>query len=124
MFYGKLIKKNGVLEFVKLSDSINHNTFVKNLKEGEKLDLFLDISDDNGSLVQLAKIHACIKALATESGYTVSEMKKIVKRESGLAFSNSKGEFFKSFGDCSSEELSLAVQTCIEIGAEYNMDLT
>jgi hypothetical protein len=54
-------------------------------------------------------------------------MKKLVKKQAGLCFDvNDEGkqlEMCKSFGECSSDELSQAVQACIEIGAEYNINL-
>jgi hypothetical protein len=65
--------------------------------------------------------------LAQEAGYTFEEMKLLVKQRSGLCVVFTEGdttqEICKSFGECTKDELSMAIQACIEIGEIYNINL-
>ena len=127
MFNAKFIKKNGKLTYRTEKESLAYAEFVKLIEEGEELEMFISIQGKAGSYAQISKIHVCIREMAKESGYTFDEMKKIVKTQAGLCFDvNDEGkklEMCKSFAECSSDELSQAVQACIEIGAEYNINL-
>jgi hypothetical protein len=116
MFSGKFIKKNGKLVYDDIRDKLAYEIFVEKLAEGQKIDMFLDFGDQDHTSAQLAKVHACIRELAKESGYTFKDMKEIVKENAGLAG--------KSFANCSKTELMLAIECCIEIGRDqYNLNL-
>ena len=116
MHTGKFIKKDGKLVFVHPQDKLAYEIFVEKLKEGDKVDMFIEVSNPDHSKAQLAKVHACIRELAKESGYTFEEMKLVVKEHAGLAG--------KSFGDCSKSDLMLAIEACIQIGREqFNLNL-
>jgi len=116
MHTGKFIKKNGKLTFASPQDKLAYEIFVDKLKEGEKVDMFIEIYSTDHSKAQLAKVHACIRELAKESGYTFDEMKLVIKEHAGLAG--------KSFGECSKSDLMLAIEACIQIGREnYNINL-
>jgi hypothetical protein len=69
-------------------------------------------------------VHACIRELASESGYTFDEMKTLVKQQSGLCYDGGDVIMCKSFAECSKDELALAIEACIEIGKMYNMNLS
>jgi hypothetical protein len=116
MHTGKFIKKDGKLVFAHPQDKLAYEIFVEKLKEGDKVDMFIEVSNPDHSKAQLAKVHACIRELAKESGYTFDEMKLIVKQTSGIED--------KSFADCSKDELMLAIEGCIQIGREqFNINL-
>ena len=87
---------------------------------------FFDANKDTGTLAQLAKIHKCIREIATEMGDTVEDVKFLVKYKSGFCIlKNVDGKEFlncKSFGDCSAEDLGLAIQTIIEMGDYLNIN--
>ena len=85
--------------------------------------MFISVSTDNGTNAQLARLHAMIRELASDIGYTFMEMKLLVKRQTGLCFMKDKTEYCKSFADCDKDELNLAIQACIEIGDFSNMNL-
>ena len=88
--------------------------------EGAKLIGFLDKSDSEKSLGHLAKIHKLIRELSLHTGYTVSELKKLVKKESGLCITTGEDEIYTSFANCTKDELGLAIQACIEIGLKVD----
>ena len=116
MFSGKFIKKNGKLVFAHPQDKLAYEIFVEKLPESQKVDMYLDLANADHSKAQLAKVHACIRELAKESGYTFDEMKVIIKQATGLEN--------KSFADCSKDEIMLAIEACIQIGREqYNINL-
>lgn len=119
MFSFKLIKKNGKLVYINERTKISYQLFLDKLSEGQEIEVFMGLSSSNGSLAQLAKIHACIRELANEAGYTFDEMKVLVKH-AGLCMD---GENCKSFKECSKEELAMAIQSAIEIGANLNINL-
>jgi len=124
MFNGKLIKKNGKLTYLETKDKLVYEKFELSLKEDQIVDMYLDLINITHSKAQLAKVHACIRELANESGYTFEEMKIAIKLESGLYKDNNGHRECKSFIECSKEELMLAINTCIQIGKDnYNLSL-
>lgn len=116
MFSGKFIKKDGKIIFNSPKDKLAYDIFISKLADGQIVDMYLDLASIDHSRAQLAKVHACIRELAKESGYTFDEMKLVIKQASGL-----EG---KSFADCSKDDLMLAIEACIQIGREqFNLSL-
>jgi TusA-related sulfurtransferase len=117
MFTSKLIKEKGKLVYLDDKSKLNYKLFLDKLPEGQEIEIFIDLATSNKSVAQLAKVHACIREMAKESGYTFDEMKCLIKDASGIAD--------KSFADCSKDELMLAIEACIQIGREnWNINLT
>jgi S-adenosylmethionine:tRNA-ribosyltransferase-isomerase (queuine synthetase) len=123
MFSFKLTKKNGNLVHINESTKISYQLFLDKLQEGQEVEVFMGLTSDNGSLAQLAKVHACIRELAKESGYTFDEMKFIVKQHSGLCYDGGGAEYCKSFKECSKEELAMAIESAVELGRDLNINL-
>lgn len=115
--------KNGALVFSIKAIGNKYQKFLDNLPEGAKLEIFIGVSGDKGSNPQLARLHAMIREIAQEIGYTFEETKLQVKRKAGLCFTKNKEEYCKSFGQCDKDELNLAIQACIEIGDFSGMQL-
>lgn len=115
-----LEKKNGQIDYLTAADKIKYEAFINNLPEGYKLEVYMEVQSDDGSLAQLAKIHAMIRELSQHIGETFEDMKLIVKRRAGLCIEKEiEGDNFlycKSFGKCSKEELSLVIETIVSIG--------
>ena len=121
--FSNLTKRNGKLEYnIKAQETI-YNKFVDSLPEGSKVEIFVSVSGDNGTNAQIAKIHVSIRELANELGYTFSELKLQIKRRSGLCFNKNGGEYCKSFGDCSKQELNSVIQEIINLGDEVGSNL-
>jgi len=108
-------KEKGELVIKAPMDRVRYQTFMNNLKEGEKVEVTYEVQEDDHSWGQVKKVHACIRIISTETGASFEETKQEVKRKSGLLGQDGK---FKSFADCSKEELSHAIQAAIAIG-EY-----
>jgi hypothetical protein len=123
-FNGKFIKRNGRLEFSSLAISKQHELFVSEIPDGTIVEFFFEVQQDDGTLPQLAKLHAMIRELALHVGEPFDNMKLLVKDKAGLCLARevSGKEYFlaKSFGECSREELSLAIQAAIDIGISVN----
>jgi hypothetical protein len=123
-FNGKFIKRNGRLEFSSLAVSKQHELFVSEIPDGTIVEFFFEVQQDDGTLPQLAKLHAMIRELALHVGEPFDNMKLLVKDKAGLCLARevSGKEYFlaKSFGECSREELSLAIQAAIDIGTSVN----
>lgn len=123
----KYIKRNGRLEFSSLANSKQFELFASKVPEDGIVECFYEMQHDDGTLPQLAKIHAMIKELATYTGETFSNMKLLVKDKAGLCLAREVAgkEYFipKSFAECSKEELSLAIQAAIEIGEQIGYPL-
>ena len=115
--------KNGALVFPIKAIGNKYQKFLNDLPEGAKLEIFIGVSGDKGSNPQLARLHAMIREIAQEIGYTFEEAKLVVKRKAGLCFTKNKEEYCKSFGQCDRDELNLAIQACIEIGDFSGMQL-
>jgi hypothetical protein len=124
-FYAKYVKDMGHLEFTSQAQARQFEAFMSTVEKGSIVEVFYEVTHDDGTLPQLAKLHVLIKQLATHTGYTVEDMKLLVKDKAGLCLVRevSGKEYFlaKSFGECSKEELSLAIQACIELGEEVNL---
>jgi hypothetical protein len=121
--FSNLTKKNGKLEYnIKAQEKI-YNTFVDDLPEGSKVEIFVSVSGDNGTNAQIAKIHVMIRQLANDIGYSFGEMKLQIKRKAGLCFNKNGEEYCKSFGDCSRDELSSVIQEIIELGDDVGSNL-
>jgi hypothetical protein len=120
MFTTKLRKTGIKLIHVKPTDLVVYKEFVKNLEEGQLVDVFFDANQDDGTLSQLAKVHKCCRILAKEIGYTFEEMKLEIKKKAGFCTKKKIGKenyvFVRSFGDASVTDLGLAIQAIIEIG--------
>ena len=108
--------KDGKLDFPMKAQETRLNTFLKNLPDGAKLEKFIGVTTGKGSNPQLARVHAMIRQIANENGYTFEEVKLQVKRKAGLCFTRNNKEYCKSFADCDKDDLNLAIQACIEIG--------
>lgn len=124
MFTVKLVKRDGKLVYPDDKTKLNYQIFLDKLPEGQKVEMYIGLADADHSVAQLAKVHACIRELAKESGYTFDEMKMIIKRQSGLCYDGGDAEYCKSFADCSKDELVLAIESCIQLGREnWNLNL-
>ena len=123
MFSFKLTKSDGKLVYINENTKISYQLFLDKLEEGQEVEVFMGLTSDSGSLAQLAKVHACIRELAKESGYTFEEMKFIVKKHSGLCYDGGGAEYCKSFKDCSKDELAMAIESAIELGRDLNINL-
>lgn len=123
-FNGKFIKRNGRLEFSSLAVSKQHELFVSEVPDGTIVEFFFEVQQDDGTLPQLAKLHAMIRELALHIGESFEDMKLLIKDKAGLCLAREVAgkEYFlaKSFGECSREELSLAIQAAIDIGISVN----
>ena len=119
-----IMKKVGdeLTHTIKAKDKL-YDTWVKELPEGTKVEIFVSIAGEDGTNAQLAKVHAMIRELANEVGHTFQEMKLEAKRKAGLCFVRDKQEYCKSFKDCSKQELNLVIQALIEIGDFTGMNL-
>lgn len=115
MFTGKLVKKNGRLVYSNSKDKTLYDIFIRNLKEGEELDIFISVSGVKASTAQITKVHTCIRVIAMDLGYTFDEMKLIVKEQAGLKD--------KSFADCNKDEISLAIEACNCIAEDNGINL-
>ena len=120
IFHGQFIKnETGGLNPIS-SVSAKYGEFIKGLETGQTVEIFMESNSDTGTVPQLAKIHASIRELAKEIGYSFEDMKLEVKRKSGLCikkeYDNEMFMVCKSFADCSKEELALTVETIIQIG--------
>ena len=126
MYSVKLKKVDGKLKQTDAS-KILYEQFIKSLSEGDEVEIFMNKVTSAGSFAQISKIHACIRELANEGGYTFEEMKRLVKQRSGLCLviteDGEAKEIYKSFAECTKDELSMTIQACIEIGEIYNINL-
>jgi hypothetical protein len=124
---GKYKKEKGILKPISLHGDKQYELFVSNIPEGAIVEFFYEEQHDDGTLPQLAKIHVMIKQLSMHIGETVENMKLLVKDKAGLCIAREVAgkEYFlaKSFGDCSREELSLAIQAAHEIGQSIDYPL-
>lgn len=120
-------KKNGVVVSSSEKDELLYRSFLKDLPEGKKVEVYLSVVEsEEASLGKKARIHAMIRNLASFTGESFDETKKMVKIKAGLyrVSGKSRDEIeLLSFGKCSDEQLALAIQTCFEMGLIVGADL-
>lgn len=112
----KGIIQNGKLDYPAKIMKTRLDAFYSEIPDGTKVEMFISVSTDKGSNAQLARLHAMIREIANDLGYTFEEVKLLVKRHTGLCFMRDKKEYCKSFADCDKEELNLCIQECIRLG--------
>jgi hypothetical protein len=117
IFHGQFIKKDGKLIACSPTES-HYKNFIDTLQEGQKVDVFMESNVDTGTLAQIAKIHVCIRQLAKDLGYTFEEMKDEIKRKNGMKINDE----YKSFADCSKDELGLVIESIIQVGDLVNIN--
>lgn len=120
LFIAKLVMKNGRLAFKKATDLSLFNMLARQLKEGQSVEQMISFGLEDGTLSQIAKVHACIRDIAKETGDTFTATKVSIKKQCGLI---AMGGDVKSFGDCSFSELSDCIHHCVEIGTFLGIDL-
>jgi hypothetical protein len=119
-----IVDEKGVLTPRNDKEEQKFNRMLKTLKPGNRVSMMMEVIKDDHSLVQLAKVHALIRELAHCTGNDFEDVKLEVKRRAGLTVKSkdSEGktlEMVKSFADCSKDQISMAIQSCIEIGNEF-----
>jgi hypothetical protein len=119
----KLSVKDGKFDFPKKIQETRLNAFLKDIPDGVNVEMFISVSTDKGTNAQLARLHAMIREIANDIGYTFEEVKLIVKRQTGLCFMKDKVQYCKSFADCDKDDLNLCIQECIRIGDENGIQL-
>lgn len=127
VFTGQLKKVEGKMVHGTVAIEAEFKEFIKQLQDGDKVEVYMEKMTDDGNLAQLAKIHALIRHLSQHIGENIATVKLLVKEEAGLCFAHTaQGKEFlvcKSFGDCSKVELSSAIEACISIGRKVNLNL-
>ena len=114
---------NGEISFPSKVQQTRLNAFLEDVPDGTKIEMFISFNTEKSSNAQLARLHAMIRELASDIGYTFMEMKLVVKRQTGLCFMKDGSEYCKSFSECDKDELSLCIQECIRIGDEQGIQL-
>ncbi len=114
-----LKKEEGSLVPKSVQDKIILKHYVDNIEEGAIVKVtYEDFS--SGSYAQISKLQACIREISKYLGYSVDEVKDIVKHKANLYNENGT---FKSFADCSKEELSQAIDCLMKLGDQVGFPL-
>ena len=127
MFLGTLVKKNSKLGYSNKKEKLLYELFVDKIKEGEEVEIFVCIKGAKANGAQISKVHASIRVIAMELGYSFEDMKLLVKQRAGLWFEveddDKKKVVCKSFADCSKQEISLAIEACNDLAERNNIIL-
>jgi len=115
-----LIKKDGQLVVKNKLDQIRLDSFLANIKEGEKAEITYEPIHSEVSYSQLSKLHKCIRVIASETGHDFNDIKKIVKVRAGMY---SIKPALKSFGALTKEEISQCINEVILLSRELNINL-
>jgi hypothetical protein len=121
-----VVDEKGVLAPRNEKELQKFNRMLASLKPGNRVSMMCEVVKDDHSLVQLAKVHALIRELAHCTGNDFEDVKLEVKRKAGLTVKlkdkdreDRPVEYVKSFAECSKDQLSMAIQACIELGADF-----
>lgn len=104
-------KIDGKLEF---SDKLAYKQWIRNIPEGEDIVVKFNISKSYKSVRQLRLVYLCFRVLSDNLGYTVEEIKGLMKLEQGLSASSiiegKEVHFIKSLADMTKTELSQFIE--------------
>jgi hypothetical protein len=118
-----ILKKSGnKLIYKNSNDEGLYKLFVNSLSEGHLVHAFFEANLTDGTYTQISKIKVCIRELAKEIGDTFENVEKEIKTATGLSSEVNGVTEYKSFADCSKDELSLVIQTLIERGDFVNIN--
>jgi len=118
-----ILKKSGnKLIYKNPNDEGLYKLFVDKLSEDHLVHLFFEANLTDGTYTQISKIKVCIRELAKEIGDTFENVEKEIKTATGLSSEVNGVTEYKSFADCSKDELSLTIQTLIERGDFVNIN--
>jgi len=127
VFEAKLIKRGNKLGYTTAAGEASFDKFKDSIEEGQKIQVYMEVLDISNTLAQLAKVHAMIKELSIHIGSSFEDVKCLIKYKAGLCITRTieGNEFFdcKSFGDCSKEELILAIEACYQLTKDTNLNL-
>jgi len=127
IYEGKLIKRGGEVKYLSPVSETEYSAFKDSIPEGMKVQVYMEVMDGSNTLAQLAKVHAMIKSLSIHTGMDFEAIKSLIKYKSGLCLTRTiEGKEFmdcKSFGDCSKEELTLAIEACYKLAEDTNLKL-
>lgn len=121
IFVSSWTKKHGKLEFSSKQEESLFHALTRGMRENQKIYFMIDFADDNGTLQQIAKLKAGTRDIAKESGHSFIEVEQEIKKNAGL-FDENTG-IYKSFGNCSREQLSSSIQVMINIGETIGLNL-
>lgn len=114
------IKKEGQLVPASDRDAGALKLFNMSIKDGETIEVYLTKTDGKDKTMgQLAKIHSMIRQIASFTGNDFDDIKDEVKRKAGLYKVTGTEEHqteLKSFAQCSKDELSTAIEMCVQLG--------
>ena len=127
--YTGLLRKNGItLDYVNPSDKTTYGYFLEGLEEGCLVEIYMEKQSDDGTLAQLAKVHAMIRELAIHIGETFEDMKLLVKKRAGLCIEKeiegSRFLYCKSLGKCNKQELALCIEAMKQIGEAIDYSIS
>lgn len=114
-----LKKEDGKLVPKSVQDKIMLKHYVDNMEEGSVVKVtYEDYS--LGSYAQISKLQASIREISNYLGYSIDEVKDIVKHKANLYTEDGN---LKSFADCSKEELSQAIECLMKLGDQVGFPL-
>ena len=112
--------ENGILVPKGVVDKYTLQNYLKNVDEGALIQVTYEEQSTDGTYAQISKLQACTRELANHLGYSHMEVKDMVKVRAGLY--NNEGDI-KSFGECTKEELSLAIQFALDLAEQVDFPL-
>jgi len=107
---GQLVPANSI-------EDAKYKLFLKTLREGDTIEAFMNLNKADKTLSQVAYAHVLIRELANYTGHSFEEMKVLIKEKTGLYVKTPESRtVYKSLGDCSKNELSNVIETCLQLG--------
>ena len=120
----QLVKKDDILKYKFSSGDSLYKTFKDTIKEDQIVEMSLELIDNSGSIAQIRKIHKLFRIISEHSGYTVEEVKLLVKEECGFAYNKIIDNKYyvipiKSIADMSKDELIKLIECTIMFASNH-----
>ena len=120
----QMIKKDNRFRYKSTKDELLYTKFKDQTKEDDVIDTYFEVVKNDSSYLQIKKCHVLFRVISEHSGYTVEEVKMLVKEYCGFAYSktiNDKNYVIplKSIGDMSKDELISLIECTIRFAQEF-----
>lgn len=128
VFTSTLKKQGTKMVYIRSGSEQKYKDFVQSLDDGDQVDIMLQVNSADNTLLQLDKVHKCIREIAKHTGNNFDDIKMVVKDKAGLVTKRTVMDKtymdWKSFGKISKTDLSLAIKAAIELGDVVGLDLS
>ncbi len=114
--------KNGKLVPLDKLMGFRLKQFLESIEANDVISAIFESDEPNKTNAQLAKVHVMIKEISDYTGERIEKTKLDIKEQCGMTYYKNEKKMYKSFADCSKEDLSKVIEQIYIIGDFLNIN--